>query len=568
MTNSLRLGKPQNKMIDRTTKYAKDVLSGKIIACKNVKLACKRHIDDMTNGGKRGLYFDIEAANRVLNFFSYLSLSEGEFAGQSFVLQPFQCFIVGSLFGWKGADNYRRFRKAYIEIAKGNGKSPLAAGIGLYGLLASKEEGAEIYAAAVTRDQANILFTDAKRMIEASEKLSKRVMINVRNLAVLETNSYFRPLSSEARSLDGKRVFMALIDEIHEHPNALVVDKMQAGTKGRREPLIFEITNSGYDKESVCWHHHVYSEQILKGSIEDDGWFSYISGIDEGDDWKDEKTWIKANPNLGVSVTMKYLREQVKEAIGMPSKENIVKRLNFCIWTQQSTRWINTDVWNKNNTKEIDEASLIGKKCYGGLDLSSVSDITAWVMVFPDDDDPEKVDILARFWCPEKRLRDESNRYKDQYQVWARQGYITTTPGNAVDYGFVKAQILEDAQKFQLVDMNIDRLFQGHQIAMELIDEGVVVTGMGMGYISFAAPMKEFERRLLARKLNHGGNPVLRWMADNVAVSQDPAGNLKPNKAESQGKIDGIVSLIMALDRASRNVNTGSVYEERGLLVI
>ena len=556
-------------VLDRTTKYAKDVLKGKIIACNWVKLACRRHIDDLANCEKTGMFFDMKAAEKVFNFFSYLSLSEGEFAGKPFVLQPFQAFIIGSLFGWKGVDGLRRYRKAYIEVAKGNGKSPTAAGIGLYGLLASGEEAAEIYAAAVTRDQANILFTDAKRMIEASSKLSKRVLINVRNLAVMETNSFFRPLSSEARSLDGKRVFMALIDEVHEHPNAMVIDKMQAGTKGRREPLIFQITNSGYDRNSVCWHQHEYSEKILNGTAIDDGWFAFLCGLDEGDDWRDEKVWIKANPCLGVSVTKKYLQEQVKEAIGMPSKENIVKRLNFCVWTQQNNRWINTDTWNENNTREINESELAGRRCYGGLDLSSVSDISAWVLVFPDENDPEKIDVLARFWCPNDRLYDTGNKYKEQYQTWHRQGFLETTPGNCIDFAFVRAKILEDAQKFQLVDMNIDRLFQAHQLAMELIDEGILVVGMGMGFTSFAAPMKDFERLLLGRKINHGGNPVLRWMADNVAVSQDPAGNIKPNKAESQGKIDGLVALVMAIDRFSRNAAGGtSIYEERGLVTL
>lgn len=556
------------KQIDCVTKYAKDVLSGKILAGKYVRQACERHLKDLETGGKRGLYFDKAKADKALNFFMFCKFAEGEFAGQPFVLQPFQKFIVGSLFGWYGPDRYRRFRKAYIEIGKGNGKSPMAAAIGLYGLLADGEEGGEIYSAAVTRDQASISFNDAKKMIQASPALSKRVLVNVHNLAVESTNSYFRPLSSEARSLDGKRVFMAIIDELHEHPTPIVVEKMQAGTKGRRQPLIFEITNSGYDRNSVCWHHHEYSEKVLNGTIEDDGWFAYVCCLDEKDDWKDEKVWIKANPNIDISVTRKYLREQVKEAIGMPTKENIVKRLNFCIWTQQSNRWIDLTAWDENYSHDIDENMLIGRRCYGGLDLSSVSDLTAWVMVFPDEDDPDKIDVLARFWCPEDRLYDPRNRYQLQYQAWHKQGYIQVTPGNALDYGFIKAQILEDAQKFQVIDINIDRLFQAHQLAMELIDEGLNVIGLGMGYLSMAAPMKDFERRLLAKNINHGGNPVLRWMADNVAVSQDPAGNLKPNKAESQGKIDGIVALLMALDRASRNINSGSVYEERGLLVI
>jgi phage terminase large subunit-like protein len=283
---------------------------------------------------------------RSLSFFDFLQLAEGEHAGKPFKLEPFQQFIVGSLFGWRGPDGYRRFRTAYIEIGKGNGKSPLAGGIGLYGMAADDEEGAEIYAAAVTRDQARILFTDAEKMVKASPFLTEIVTQNVNNLAVLSTNSYFRPVSSESRGLDGHRVHMALIDEIREHPNSLVVDKMRAGTKGRRQALILEITNSGYNRETVCWAHHEYSSKILEGLIENDSWFAYVCQLDpcdpcraegkdtptEGcpdcDDWREEKTWIKANPCLDVSITRKYLREQVAEAIGMPTKQNIVRRLS------------------------------------------------------------------------------------------------------------------------------------------------------------------------------------------------------------------------------------------------
>ena len=311
------------------TTYAEAVQAGDIVAGPFVRLAAARHLRDLETGPARGLHFDHDAAERALRFFGFLQLAEGEFAGKPFNLELWQQFIIGSLFGWMGADGYRRFRKAYIEIGKGNGKSPLAAGVGLYGLVADGEAGAEIYSAAVTRDQAGILWTDAKHMVEASAALRDRIDINVSNLAFSATNSYFRPVSSEARSLDGKRVFMALVDELHEHRTPMVVDKMQAGTKGRRQPLIFEITNSGYDRTSVCWQHHEYSRQILEGTLEDDGWFAYIAALDEGDDYRDRDVWIKANPNLGVSITHKYLEEQVREADGMPAKANIVKRLEL-----------------------------------------------------------------------------------------------------------------------------------------------------------------------------------------------------------------------------------------------
>jgi len=365
------------KVASPTTAYAQAVVAGEIVAGKPVRLACQRHLRDLETGHERGLTFDEKAESRALEYFGMLCLSEGEFAGKPFTLQPFQKFIVGSLFGWKGDDGYRRFRKAYIEIAKGNGKSPLAAAVGLYALVADGEEGAEIYSAAVTREQAGILWSDAKHMVEASPALSRRVSVNVRNLAVLSTNSYFRPVSSEARSLDGKRVHFALIDELHEHPSAMVVDKMQAGTKGRRQPLIFEITNSGYDRHSVCYQHHDYSIRILEGILDDDGWFAFVCALDEGDDWQDEAVWPKANPNIDVSVTLKYLREQVREAVGMPAKQNIVKRLNFCIWTEQSTRWIDIALWDACR-QPIDRESLIGRVCFGGLDLSSTTDISAF----------------------------------------------------------------------------------------------------------------------------------------------------------------------------------------------
>ncbi len=551
------------------TEYAESVLSGEIVAGPLVRLACERHLEDLRTGHLRGLRFDEDAAEKATSFFSFLRLAEGEFAGKTFILLPWQKFIIGSLFGWKGPDGYRRFRKAYIEAGKGSGKSPLLAGIGLLGLVADGEQGAEIYSAAVTRDQAGILFNDAKRMVKASEALSRRIDVGVSNLAYLAGGSYFRPVSSEGRSLDGKRVYMALIDEVHEHPTNIVVEKMQAGTKGRRQPLICEITNSGYDRQSVCWAHHEYSEKVLRGVIEDDGWFAYVCALDEGDDYRDPSVWLKSNPSLGVTIPTKYLEEQVREAAGMPAKESIVKRLNFCIWVQQASRWIDLGLWDENAGAGAVEAELVGRTCYGGLDLANVSDFNAWLLAFPHDDDPDEVDILCRFWCPESKLYDPHNRYAANYQAWANAGLIQTTPGDATDYGFIKAQILEDAGRFKLVDLNADRLFQGQGLCGELAEEGLKVFAMGQGFLSMAVPMKEFERRLRTKKLHHGGHPVLRWMADNMAVKQDAAGNLKPDKETSQGKIDGIVALVMALDRAMRRGEPKkSAYEDHGLMAV
>lgn len=340
----------RSKATDPTTEYALAVRDGKIVAGRLVRLACLRHLKDQEEGKSRGLKWDVAAANRAIEFFGYLRLADGQFAGQPFKLQPFQQFIVGCVFGWLGPDGFRRFRTAYCEEAKGNGKTPQAAAIGLYGLVADDEAGAEIYPAATTREQAGILFRDAKRLVESSPQLRKRLEVQQYNISHPASGSFLRPVSSEHRGLDGKRPHMALIDEIHEHPTSLVVDKLRAGTKARRQALIFETTNAGYDRTTVCWTHHEYSVKVLEDVVEDDSWFAYVAALDccdkcraEGktqptdnckqcDQWDDEAVWTKANPGLDTILPRKYLREQVHEAKGMPSKESIVKRLNFCLW--------------------------------------------------------------------------------------------------------------------------------------------------------------------------------------------------------------------------------------------
>ncbi len=541
------------------TQYAQDVMDGRILAGRLVRLAAERHLRDLDTGQERGLWFDDVAAEKAISFFELLRLAEGEFADKPFVLQPWQEFIVGSLFGWKGTDGHRRFRTAYIEMGKGNGKTPLAAAIGLYGLVGDDEPGAEIYPAAVTRDQANILFTDAKKMVAASPALSARIENLVRNLSYRD--SFMRPVSSQARSLDGKRVHMALIDEVHEHPSALVVDKMRAGTKGRRQALILEITNAGYDRNSVCWHHHEYSRQVVEQPDLNDTWFAYVCGLDEGDDWADEAVWLKANPNLGVSVTLKYLREQVAEAKGMPSKQNIVRRLNFCEWTEQSTRWLDMDIWDLG-AESFDQDELRGRMCYGGLDLAKSRDLSALILLFPPQAEGERWKVLCRFWVPEEDITRRSLKDGVPYEVWRDEGFIEATPGNSTDRRFINAAIVETMGRYDVREIAFDRVFfEGY--SEELADEGVPMVPFGQGFLSMAGPTAELDRMLLAKEIQHGANPVLRWMASNVVVQQDAAGNMKPDKARSSEKIDGIVALVMCLGRAMVQKDAGpSVYDE------
>jgi len=549
--------------------YIEGVLNGTVIAGELIRLAVKRHLLDLQKGKKRGLQFDEQKASDAIEFFSYLKHSKGEWAGQSFQLQPWQQFIVWVIFGWVKKDGTRRFKTAYLEVPRKNGKSTLGAGVGLKLAFADNEPGAEVYSAATKKDQAIIVHGEATRMVKASPDLVDAIQVYKNSLTRIDKAQKYEPLGADEDTLDGLNVHAAIVDELHAHKTRGVYDLMETGTSARRQPLLFAITTAGTDQTdaSICWEQHVYVEQILRGVIQDDTYFGFICAMDEKDDWQQERNWYKANPNLGVSKKLDYMREQAQKAANMPSKLNTFLRLDLNKWTQQVTRWIDLGLWDQNAGGPIDETALKGRACFAGLDLSSVSDLTALVLLFPDAASGV-ASVLCRFWCPEARLSDEHNRYRDQYQAWERDGWITATPGNAIDYEAVKAQVLQDAQTFQMQELAVDRLFQGYQMSMQLAEEGITVAACGMGFMSMAGPTAELERRLLSHLLRHGGNPVLRWMANNVAVKQDPAGNKKPDKAQSQGKIDGIVALLLALDRDMRHQSSTSVYETRGFLTL
>lgn len=564
-------------LIPKVGQYCRGVLSGAVPAGEAVRLAIRRHLADLKNGASRGLIFDQESAAYAIEFFeAFLALGEGNFEGKPFLLSPFQQFIIASLFGWKTRDGYRRFRTAYVEIGKGNGKSPLAAGIGLFGLVADGEAGAEIYSAATVKDQAKILFRDAERMVDASPHLKELVKNHVNNLSCGE--SFFRPISSEKRGLDGKRVHMALVDEVHEHASAIVVDKMRAGTKGRRQALIFEITNSGHDRNTVCYQHHEYSLKVLQGILEDDSWFAYICQLDvcaeckaEGktmpscekcDQWTDPAVWIKANPNLGVSIQPKYLVEQVREAQGMPSKENIVKRLNFCIWTEQAVRWMPMDAWDECGREPVDPEALSGHRCFAAFDLSSTSDLASFVAVFPDDGNA----VISLNWIPEKNMALRIKRDRVPYDLWQKQGLLKATQGNVIDFRAIRKDIQGFGQKYQVQEIRYDP-WNAAQIAIELQEEdGFKMVQHRQGTASMTAPTKSLEAKVLRGDLRHGGNPLMRWCASNVAVSTDPAGNIKPDKERSTEKIDPIVALIMANGSADANPDAG--YTDPEVMVV
>lgn len=583
---------------DPTTTYAHKVLEGEIVAGPHVRAACKRHMMDLLEGQERGIFYSTKAANRAISFFpNVLRLADGIYAGEPFQLQLWQQFIIGSLFGWMGADGYRRFRTAYIEIGKGNGKSPLAAGIGLYGLCADGEAGAEIYAAATKLEQANILFRDAIRMVESSPHLSNRIVRHKNNLAYVSNHSFFRPISSEKRGLDGPRPHMGLIDEIHEHPDSIVVDKIRAGTKGRRQALIVEITNSGHDKTSVCWNHHEYSLRILAqyspegaaGKIEEnDTWFAYVCALDNGDDWmKNEDCWIKANPNLGISITLKYLREQVAEAKGMPSKQSIVARLNFCEWVGAENPWISREMW-ESALGQFDLSECIGSEVAGAMDLSSRKDLTALALVWRLKDPlPHKPKVKYRaalwYWTPGDSVVEREKEDKVPYSTWEKQGHITFTPGNIVDYRWVAHTLGELQPTYDLNLLGYDP-WRIILLQNELDDAGVEValvphaqgwskhkskeTGDEEG-LWMPKSIDELEGAILKGEIEILENPVLNWNSASAVLVSDPAGNRKFDKRKATGRIDGIVALAMAMGVATSDGNGGwSAYQFHDFLEI
>lgn len=564
---------------DPTTLYAIKVGKGEIVAGSPVRSACKRHLRDLE---RDDLVWDVEAALNGVGFFrDVLVFTDGAKVGDPFELELWQCFIVGSLFGWKGLDGWRRFRTAYIEIGKGNGKSPLAGGIGLKLLTADDEGAAEVYAAATKLDQAKILWNDAKRMAEMSPHLNPIMDIRQNLLAVVETNSIFRPISSEKRGLDGPRVHGGLIDEIHEHADATVVDKLRAGTKGRNQALIIEITNSGFNIQSICYQHHEYSLRILAGIEVNDSWFGFICALDPGDDWEnDERCWIKANPNLGVSIQLKYLREQVNEARAMPAKRAMVARLNFCIWTGAESPWVDEEKWGKcqKTEEEIDEM-VEGCEAFLSADLSQRKDLTALAISWKI---PQGIASKVFYFTPKVGISDRSKDDKVPYDLWAEQGYLTATPGSIVDYAFVANKIKELCERYNVQGMAYDpwkiealaEKLAEIEIFIPLVKHSQGFTGaMTKDALWMPRSIEIWEEHILTGTYFVVNNPVTMMCAANAQVTQDPAGNRKFEKRKAAGKMDGTVAQAMSVGFAVDGFpvpeeDKTSKYEEMGFLVL
>jgi phage terminase large subunit-like protein len=611
--------------LDPVTQYATDVVAKRIVACVLVTLACQRHLNDLRDAAAKGLEWRPTDAQEAIDFFpAVLCLPEetdvdedaeadvdvSPAIGTPFVLSAFQQFIVGSLYGWfsvrispnTGAKRVQlRFRICYFEGGKGCGKTPLFAGLLIFMLVRHGVRGAQLFCAAVTKDQAKIAFADCEKMVRASPSLLELITITGNNLAVKATGSFIRPISAERRGLDGKRVQGAVVDELHEAPSPIVVIKLRAGIKGRPNAQILIPTNAGFDRESVCWEYHEYSRQILQGTLVNEAWFAFVCHLDacaacqaagklqpsdeclHCDDWKTEGPhWLKANPNLGVSIPWQYLRDEVRVAIAMRSQRNMVRRLNFCQWTDQLDVFIAAEAWAACATpltRAAFLASLEGRECFLGIDLSDKIDLSSVVCTFPrplerelemvegaapggspdagdvvGSDRPTldcAVDVLPYFWMPAKTLARRAQEDNIPYPDWVKDGHVRSTPGSIIDHdAIVEFIITVIAVKFRLRGIGIDNAGAAGVVSKLKRHFGEdFVQEVPQSFSRLSEPTKTLEALVVSGNLTHDGNPALAWCLANMGIELNAWREIRPIKLTQRKRIDGGVALIDGLER-------------------
>ena len=515
--------------------------------------------------------YNKKAADFAVSFIECLCHTKGTWAGKPFELIDWQEKIIRDIFGTLKSNGYRQFNTAYIEIPKKQGKSELAAAVSLLLCCADGEERAEVYGCAADRQQAAIVFDVAADMVRMNPALKKRVKIlaSQKRIIYQPTNSFYQVLSADAYSKHGFNVSGVIFDELHTQPNRKLYDVMTKGSgDARTQPLYFLITTAGTDTNSICYEVHQKALDIMNGRKHDPTFYPVIYGSKESDDWTDPSIWKKANPSLGITVSIDKVKAAFNSAKENPAEENTFRQLRLNQWVKQSVRWMPMDKWDAC-AFPVDEQALKGRICYGGLDLSSSTDITAFVLVFPPEDESEGFTILPHFWIPEGNVELRVRRDHVPYDIWKKQGYLETTEGNVIHYGYIEQFIDDLGKKYNIREIAFDR-WGAVQMVQNLEGLGFTVVPFGQGFKDMSPTTKELMKLTLEKKIAHGGHPVLRWMMDNIFIRTDPAGNIKPDKAKSTEKIDGVVATLMALDRAIRNEGeTGdSIYDERGLLFL
>ena len=529
--------------------YCDRVLSGDLPACKWVKLACKRQRDELKKYAvpQSSYYFDEGEACRVCKFIELLTHTKGDLAGKRIQLEPWQVFILTTVFGWRRSrDGGRRYRRAYIEVSRGNGKSTLLSGIGLYCLVADREGGAEVYSFATTRDQAKIVFGDAKVMAAQNAALRSQFGLEVlaNALYVPSTNSTFQAKSAEGSTLDGLNTHLAIIDELHAHKTRAVYDVVETSTGKRSNSLLFVITTAGFDTAGICYEIRTVVTKILEGTVDDEMQFGIIYGLDETDDWTSLDALEKANPNWGVSVRPEILTGLLKKAVAMPSAVNNFKTKHLNVWCSASSAWMDMQAWAKCGADELELSDYEGRKCFIGLDVGAKNDVTAKVLVFPDG---ESYAVFPFFFLPEAAVERSPN---SQYKGWAIEGLLQISPGAMTDLSQIEESIREDLSRFDVQAIAYDP-WNALQLATSLSNEGAPMVEYRATVQNFSDPMKTLEALVQGGQIVHANTPVMTWMMGNVVAKLDAKDNIFPRKERYENKIDGVVALISALGVAS-----------------
>ena len=534
--------------MDNTTKYAKMVLADEIPAGKYVKLAAKRHLDDLKQEKNKSFpyYFDKQTAQIRFDFYKLCRHYKGECAGKPIEPQLWQCFVQGNVFGWKQKkDNLRKYREVYEQVGKKNGKSTDAASTALYCMTVDGENGAEIYSAATARDQAKIIFETARQMVNKSPELKAFINSYTNNLNVPSTASKFEPVSSEAGTLDGKDVYLGLIDELHAHKNRDVYDILKGGTVARNQPLIWVVTTAGFLVNGICRERYDYAVKVLEGVIDDPTLFAYIAQPDEGDDILDPKNFIKANPNLGVSVKLDDLKLKAKQAKELPSAYNQFACKHMNLWVSASEKWMDMQKWAKSGADA--DVDLSQRRCYCGVDLSAKLDLTSVVLDFPLDNGMYAV--LHHSFIPEATMIEKERKDNVPYSAWARQGYLTVIPGEAIEQQWIMDYIMLQAKKYKIIEIDYDP-WNATEFAQRMEADGFTCVEVRQGPRSLSEPMKDVQRLAVQGKLVHFDDPVLKWAVSNVVATADSAGNIKPDKSKTTQRIDPAAAMFTAHARA------------------
>ena len=510
-------------------------------------------------------YFDKSAAKKAVGFIeTFITHTKGEMSGKPFLLEDWQKKIVSDLFGWKNKKtDLRKYRTAYIQIGRKNGKSTLASALALYMLFADDERGSEIYSAAGDRQQAGIVHEIAKGMIVANPELSKRSKVYRNSIVNESKGNFYQAISSDSKTKHGFNANCIIFDELHTQPNRSLWDTLTTSVGSRRQPLTIAITTAGYDRNSICHEIYKYAQQVDNQSVKDETFYSCIYEAEMDDDITDEDVWKKANPNYGVSLKKNYMEIESQRAVDVPSYQNTFKRLMLNIWTDSVSVWIPNNEWMECH-QEFDYSTLDGKECWGGLDLASTRDISAFVLLFKVD---EKYIVLPHLFIPEENAKKRSERDGVDYVTWKNQGHIIATDGDVADYNFIKEKINELSKKYRIQSIAYDR-WNASQLVIDLQNDGANMDPFGQGFVSMSAPTKELEKLIIGKQIIHNNNPCMNWMLSNVAIQEDPAGNIKIAKNKSKEKVDGLVALVMALGEMMTEESTDSVYDERGLLIL